>query len=184
MTISDISAYLLPTTLGLGLLLTSPLAFARAESTAEPAPELDMGQCDDEFDIREVYPPLPPAIGADLGDEALAQVHLMHERGVIELSGCLYEVDRPLRVDFARYEAIELVFELDDDSGGGALQVSDGLEFELLDAAGGELNYTLELNGFGELGFGLVAPPFLPDVPAPVSPVIRVEPVSGTPEPK
>lgn len=176
----DETITLIPTAIALTLASSAAFgAFTNAYAGAR--------HCGVAFEASTSYPPLPPPTGADIESEAGALVHLLVGRAVIELDDCLYEVDRPLWVDLAAFDQLELLFELEGQDEGSeqaeGLFVSEGATggYELLRAEDSQLSYTLDAAALGgPLSFELA----LPGQEAPVSPVIRVEPTSGTPEPK
>ena len=133
--------------LALGSLALVAMDLERTAVAAEQA-------CGDAFDPSASYPVLPQTSGPDVSGEPGIVVHLQDYRGVAEIDGCLYELNRPLEIDFDGLDFVSLLFEIHGDST-AALEVfvtDDSSGYELAAVEGSLLTYTMT-TGDGELGF-------------------------------
>ncbi|MCA9701646.1 MAG: hypothetical protein KC431_29265 [Myxococcales bacterium] len=134
--------------------------------------------CIEDFDADADFPPLPALAGADFRGEPGIVLHLEQHRGVVDLGGCLYEVDRPLAVDFAGLERIMFVIELHGTPENTELFVTDdfgGLEVHTAD---GPL-LTVPMGADASMGFEVTTP----GQSAPTVPVVVAKPIEEDPPP-
>lgn len=135
--------------------------------------------CGVAFDPAKTYPNLPQTGSPDLSGEAGVQLHLQHQRGVVELDGCLYELDRPIEIEFAGLDQVELLFEVygasawdlvfasEDGELDAVIEVGDGSFTRTMTPASGDLGFELASSGQG----------------APTTPVVIVKPIEDDPPP-
>lgn len=160
----------------------APLTALLATVTAR-APDLlraseSTRHCDVAFEADHSYPPLPEADGPDLSGEPGVLIHLQRERGVVELGDCLYELNRPLEVDFSGLSQIELLFDLPGAELGARVFVTDASGMlEDFEVYGGTFGHTMTASD--ELGFEVA--PLLQT--APTVPVVVTRPIEDDPEP-
>lgn len=134
--------------------------------------------CGVSFNPNATYPPLPEVKGPDVSGEPGVLIHLQPGRGVVELEDCLYELDRPLEVDFTGLNHVELLFDVSGASYGARMFVSDASGvFESFEVYDGVFAYMMVAEG--PLGFE-VAP--LTQM-APTVPIVVTRPREDDPEP-
>lgn len=144
----------------------------RSSSTTEPP------HCATAFDADADYPSLPPSRGADLSAEDVFVIYLQSWRGVVDLHGCLYQLDRPLNVVLSGVEDMELRFEVVESTGEDTVYVSeDATVVDVLGLNSSEFDYTIEPHR--TLGFELA----VPGQSAPTTPVVVIKPVEDDPDP-
>lgn len=149
-------------------------------ASLDPASANSLGSiCELEFDADAPYPPLPASWGLDMYARDGVVLFLQTHRGVVQLDGCLYELDRPLELDAYGLDHVSLLIELPDHSAGAQVYVTteDGVLLEVLDINAGAFEYLLT-EGLS-LGFGVATP----GEPLPTIPVVITKPIDDDPEP-
>lgn len=151
----------------------------QAETTPEaPIAATSTAVCIEDFDPAADFPPLPALDGADFSDEPGIVLHLEQHRGVVDLDGCLYEVDRPLAVAFADLEQVMFVIELHGTGESAELFVTDeagGVELYSVD---GPL-FTVPMGADTSMSFEVATP----GQSAPTVPVVVAKPIEEDPPP-
>ena len=137
---------------------------------AEPA-------CVADYEPSGTFPRLPEAAGADLSGEPGVLIHLEQHRSVVELDDCLYEVDRPLVIDFADLELMSLLLELPETASASTLFLSSPAGVEVHVVEDGIATFSMSPDT--SLGFELAAP----GQSAPTVPIIIAKPVDDDPPP-
>lgn len=149
---------------------------------SSPSPDLELelaeGTCSEVFAPSARYPRLPEVEGADVVGEPGVLVHLQHHRGVVELDGCLYELDRPLEIDHDGLGVVSVLLELHDAGGTFELFVSSDAAVETHSLAEPFAVFSLGPSS-PSLGFELAAP----GQSAPTVPVVVAKPVDEDPPP-
>ena len=161
-------------------LVAAPETRASLPSPAEA--DADTPSCGAAFDPLADYTGLPEVTGPDVSGEAGIELWLQDDRGVARIDDCLYTLDRPLRVDFAGLDQIELIVELPD--AGDLAEVfttQDGALVDLVEVHAGSFQHTLTPAGLGAtLGFEIRDPALM----LPTSPVIEIERPPPDPQPQ
>ena len=135
--------------------------------------------CEFEFDADAAYPPLAESWAGDMYLRYSIVLFLQSHRAVVELDGCLYEIDQPLEVNAYGPSNVSLLIELPDYSADAQVYVTteDGVLLEILDTNADTFEYVLP-RGLS-LGFAVANP----GEPLPTIPVVVTKPIDDDPEP-
>ena len=160
-------------------LLALGLGASAAMTALATTAQADASNCGVTFDPSASYPGLPATPGVDVSGEDGISLHLQHARGVVELDGCLYELDRALNVGFGGLGQLQLLFELHGVGAQSLVFVSeDGAAPGVVEVAGDEFDHAIS-PGPSEIGFELGSL----GQSAPTTPVVVIKPIEDDPPP-
>ena len=161
---------------GLAFIAALMTAFAAAQTNANATPALTLG-CEEVVATDGNYPPLPATDGdtPDVSGEAGVVLYLQRDRALVEIDGCLYQLDRPLLIDVDPFDTVTLLVVLLEPEDANRVFVSEFGEWTETLESPGSFSYTLPRGH--EVGFEIAGP----TQPIPTVPVVIARP---KPEPK